>query len=284
MAPSTEPAPIADSAYALFLRARSAITAVVYPRRLNYTISVSGIEASKPRTNHYAASCDPNNGSIRILPISDEELASPPPRPHDFDIRKVVIDGPTGPIVTIPIGPKPDPDLLGGVPILEPTYSFGLTYRKFVQSQASDDAVESLPVIAIVSTNVRDYDVTLVDTPTLDGQPTYHLRLVPRRKPKDLRLRELWIGTTDFLPREALISGNFTVAPLVDVPWLISFNVVSGVPYIVRESAEQTLYLAHRHVVTDATIAFDNIREPDGSIVGQPLIAPDPEPESLVEP
>jgi hypothetical protein len=284
MAPSTEPAPIADSAYALFLRARSAVTAVVYPRRLNYTISVSGVEADKPRTNHYAASCNPSTGAIRVLPISTEELSSPPPHPHDFDFRKIVFQGPNGPILSIPIGPKPDPDLLGGVPILEPTYSFGLTYRQFARSQQTDDTVEALPVIAIVSTNVRDYDVSLVDTPEIDGVATYHLRLVPRRKPKDLRLRELWVGTNDFLPRQALISGNFTVAPLVDVPWLISFNVVDGVPYIAKESAEQTLYLAHRHVVSDATIAFDDVREPDGSIIGQPLIAPDPEPESLVEP
>jgi hypothetical protein len=284
MAPSTEPAPSANPAYALFLRARSAVTAVVYPRRLDYTISVSGVEADKPRTNHYTASCDPRNDSIRVLPISNEELAAPPPHPHDFNFRAVVFSGPTGPILTIPIGRPPDPDLLGGVPILEPTYSFGLTYRQVVRSLATDDAVEALPVIAVVSTNVRDYDVTLVDTPLIDGEPTFHLRLVPRHKPKDLRLRELWIGTSDFLPRRALISGNFTVAPLVDVPWLVDFRVLDGVPYIARESAEATLYLAHRHVVNDATIAFDNVREASGSIFGEPLIAPDTKAESLVEP
>ncbi|HXM07438.1 MAG TPA: hypothetical protein VN936_08235, partial [Candidatus Acidoferrum sp.] len=125
--------------------------------------------------------------------------------------------------------------------------------------------------------------VTLVDTPLLDGEPTYHLRLTPRHKPKDLRLRELWVGTGDFLPRQALISGNFTVAPLVDVPWLVDFSVVDGVPYIAKETAEATLYLAHRHVVTDATIAFDNIREPR-SIIGEPLIAPELKAETLVEP
>jgi hypothetical protein len=284
MAPSTEPAPSANPAYALFLHARSAVTAVVYPRRLDYTISVSGVEADKPRTNHYTASCDPRNDSIRVLPISNEELAAPPQHPHDFNFRAVVFSGPTGPILTIPIGRPPDPDLLGGVPILEPTYSFGLTYRQVVRSLATDDAVEALPVIAVVSTNVRDYDVTLVDTPLIDGEPTFHLRLVPRHKPKDLRLRELWIGTSDFLPRRALISGNFTVAPLVDVPWLVDFRVLDGVPYIARESAEATLYLAHRHVVNDATIAFDNVREASGSIFGEPLIAPDTKAESLVEP
>ena len=42
-------------------------------------------------------------------------------------------------------------------------------------------------------------------------------------------------------------------------------------------------HLAHRHVVTDATIAFDNIREPR-SIIGEPLIAPDLKAETLVEP
>src|SRR5580692_6936311 len=138
MVPSSEPAATPSPAYALFLRARSAVSAVVYPRRLDYTISVSGVEADKPRTNHYRASCDPRDGSIRVLPISDEELASPPPHPHDFNFRAVVFSGPTGPILSIPIGPQLDPDLLGGVPILEPNYSFGLTYRQIARSQATD--------------------------------------------------------------------------------------------------------------------------------------------------
>ncbi|HEY1428039.1 MAG TPA: hypothetical protein VGF18_00570 [Candidatus Tumulicola sp.] len=284
MAPTPPPADINAEAYALFFRARSAITAARYPRRLDYTISVSGIEAGASHTNHYKATCDPLSGSVRVLPISDEELASPPPHPHDFDFRSIVISGPAGPILAVPVGRPPDPDLLGGVPILEPTYSFGLSLRHTSWQSNQGDADAALPVIAVVSTNARDYDISLVDMPTIDGTTTYHLRLTPRHKPKDFRLRELWIGMVDYLPRQILLTGNFTVAPLVDVPWLVSFNVADGVPYIAHERARETLYLAHRHVVTDAEIAFDNVREPSGAVIGEPLIAPDANEGTLVEP
>jgi hypothetical protein len=141
-----------------------------------------------------------------------------------------------------------------------------------------------LPVIAIVSSQAREYRVTLLDMPTIDGTATYHLRLVPLRRPKDNRLRELWIGTGDYLPRRALIAGNFTVAPLVDVPWNIEFSVIDGRPYVARENAERTLYLPHRRAVRDAMIAFENVHEDDGSIYNQPLLTPDTTADTLVEP
>ncbi len=105
--------------------------------------------------------------------------------------------------------------------------------------------------------------------------PTYHLALTPLRRPKDNRLRELWVGANDYLPRKAVISGNFTIRPLVDVPWTIDFAVVDGAPYIARESAAATLYMEHRRVIRSAVIAFDDIREPSG-IYDRPLVEPAP--------
>jgi hypothetical protein len=52
---------------------------------------------------------DPSNDSIRIFPISDEELAAPAPHPHDFDFKQIIVQG-----MSAPIGRAPDPDLLGG--------------------------------------------------------------------------------------------------------------------------------------------------------------------------
>jgi hypothetical protein len=97
-------------------------------------------------------------------------------------------------------------------------------------------------------------------------------------------LRELWIGTNDYLPRRAIVAGNFTLAPLVDVPWSVDFSILGGAPYITRESAADTLYLAHRRVVREATIAFEDVREPDGTIYDTPLVEPEIEDTTLVEP
>jgi hypothetical protein len=280
-------APATLDAYSIWLHARSAVTSAHYPDRLTYTIAVSGLDGETRVADHYRATADPGDGAIRIFPISDEQLAKPPPVPHGVNVNIslqlcIAKGGCTGKL--IPVGhPQPYEDLLGE-PLLAPTYMFGLRYEAARAAATSPDADGSLRVIAIVSSRSPDYSVSLIDMPQLEGVPTYHLRLTPLRKPKDNRLRELWIGTSDYLPRKAIVAGNFTLAPLVDVPWSVDFSVLDGAPYITRESAVDTLYLAHRRVVRDATIAFDDIQERGSSIYDVPLIEPDVQDTTLVEP
>jgi len=259
-------------AYTIWLHARSAVTRATYPARIDYTITVSGLDGTRVATDHYRASCNPNDGTMRVFPISDEELAQPPPVPHGANWS--VAAGLYGAFVKIPVGrPASSPDLLG-VPLLQPTYAFGLRYRSQTQPVGTD-AAPPLPVISIVSTQSADYRVALIDTPTIDGVATYHLALTPLRRPKDNRLRELWVGATDYLPRRALVSGNFTTRPLVDVPWMIDFGVRDDAPYISRESTAATLYMEHRRVIRSTVIAFEDIREPSG-IYDRPLVEPAP--------
>jgi hypothetical protein len=280
-------APATTDAYSIWLHARSAVTSAHYPDRLGYTIAVSGLDGERPVTDHYRASADPADGAIRIFPISDEALAKPPPVPHgvNLDISLELCIAKSGCTSKhIPVGhPAPYQDLLGE-PLLEPTYMFGLRYKAVRTTATSPEADSSLRVIAIVSSESPDYSVSLIDTPLLDGVPTYHLQLTPLRKPKDNRLRELWIGTGDYLPRKAILAGNFTLAPLVDVPWSVDFSIVGGAPYITRESAVDTLYLEHHRVVRGATIAFEDIQEPGSTIYDTPLIAPEVQETTLVEP
>ena len=280
-------APAAVDAYSIWLHARSAVTSAHYPDHLSYTIAVSGLDGETPVADHYRAGADPADGAIRIFPISDEQLAKPPPVPHGVNLNIgfelcIAKGGCTG--KQIPVGhPAPYQDLLGE-PLLEPTYMFGLRYKAARTSATSPQADSSLRVIAIVSSGSPDYRVSLIDRPLLDGVRTYHLGLTPLRKPKDNRLRELWIGTSDYLPRKAIVAGNFTLAPLVDVPWSVDFSVVDGAPYIRRESAADTLYLGHHRVVRGATIAFEDIQEPSSTFYDTPLIAPEMQDTTLVEP
>ncbi|HEY3676188.1 MAG TPA: hypothetical protein VGK84_09375, partial [Candidatus Tumulicola sp.] len=141
----------------------------------------------------------------------------------------------------------------------------------------------SIPVIAVVSSQVRNYTISLTGSQTIDGTPTDDLRFTPLRDPKNNRLRELWVGTADHLPRRAIVAGNFTVAPLTDVPWTIDFAVIAGTPYIERELAGDTLYMPHRQVVRSAQIAFEDVREGSG-FMNSPLIAPDLTDTALLEP
>jgi hypothetical protein len=280
---SADTSPTFEDAYSIWLRARSSVTSAQYPRRLNYTIAVSGLDGATRVADHYRASCDPSDGAIRIFPISDEELAKPPPVPRGVNVSfsiALCVGACAG--VVIPVGRPPPPEDLLGEPLLDPTYMFGLRYS--LQGRATSDGGAPLRVIATVSARAPDYTVALVDLAPLEGIWTYHLRLTPVRRPKDNRLRELWIGTQDFLPRRVIVAGNFTLAPLVDVPWSIDFSVIDGAPYITSESTASTLYLPHHRVVKGAAISFQDIRAPDGKIYDQPLVDPEKSDGTLVEP
>ncbi|HEY1653492.1 MAG TPA: hypothetical protein VGF86_00085 [Candidatus Tumulicola sp.] len=280
------PAPTAVDPYALFLRARSAVSSARYPDKLDYTIAIAGVDGATPRENHYRASARPAEDVVDVAPLSVEQAAQPPPVPHGFNVTlNISISGGRGSGVgtyVIPLGrPAASPDLLG-VPLLTPTYSFGLA--RWAPKHDFATAESPLPVIAVVSTGARDYSVTLVDEPVLDGSPTYHLKLVALRSPKVNRLRELWAGESDYLPRKAVVAGNFTLAPLVDVPWTIDFSVIAGAPFVSRETADAPLYMPHRRVVRDATISFDDVREAGATLVDRPLLAPNVDDTTLTEP
>lgn len=274
--------------YDLFAHARAAVSSVRYPASVDYTIAISGLDGQTPRANHYRAYSRPAEGIIDVAPISTEEEAHPVVvHGVNFALTATICGGrcETGVgHVSEPVGRTPDSADLVGVPMLEPTYAFGLKYPQARALPQTEEA-SKLPTIAIVATQTRDYDVTLVDEPLVNGTPTYHLRLRPLRKPHDYRLRELWVGRSDFLPRRALIAGDFTIAPLVDVPWTVDFTVSDGCPYILDEKAQARLYLAHRHVVQNAVIAFENVHDAGAdSLFHRPLIEYDPDANTLVEP
>lgn len=275
-----------SEAYAIWQHARSAVTNAEYPRHLAYTIAITGLDGQNPVTEHYRAAYDSNGDGVRVFPISNEELAAPAPVPHgvNFEFSIGLCWGHNGGCgsIQVPVGhPAPYEDLIG-VPLLTPTYMFGIGYHTPVLNGSTDDG-SRLRVIATVSSQSPEYRVSLVGEPTVDGVPTYHLALQPLRRPKDNRLRELWVGTADHLPRRATVAGNFTMAPLVDVPWSIDFSVAGGAPYVSRESTPVTLYLAHHRVVRNAVVAFDDVHEPAG-LYDIPLIAPETTETSLVEP
>jgi len=182
------------------------VSSAQYPRRIDYTIAVTGVDGTVARSNHYRASYRPEEDAVSVAPISQEEASKPPPVPHGFNFAFTasVCGGrcDTGSAtLAFPAGhPDPSPDLIG-VPLLAPTYMFGMSYQREGDRTAQIVPPSNIPVIAVVSSQSRDYAVTLVDSPVVEGAPCYHLRLTPLRKPKTNRLRELWIGANDYLPR-----------------------------------------------------------------------------------
>jgi hypothetical protein len=276
---AAEPTPTPDP-YALFSQARAAVSAARYPERLDYTIDVSGFDGSLFRTNHYRAT-DRTEQGIKVAAISAEEAASWHV-PQGVNVKFVASI--YGAAIVIPLGRTPASYDLLGVPMLAPSYTFGLRYPPVtVATTHTPPAAGTLPVIAVVSSQARDYRIEFEGAQTIDDAQTYDLRLTPLRDPKNNRLRELWVGAGDHLPRRASVAGNFTLAPLTDIPWTIDFDVIGGAPYIARESADALLYMPHRQVVRAAQISFEDVR-PGAGFMNTPLLAPDPSDTTLFEP
>lgn len=269
-------------AAAIFAQTRSAVASVAYPPSIAYSIVVNGLDGNVPKANHYHAVLNTETGTIRLQTVSDEDLAKPP-TPHGFNAYFVLrISGGRGSGVggpDFPMGRPPDETDILGVPLLAPTYDFGIVAP---YSSRHVDVDTTLPVIASVASSRRDYEVTFVGTETLEGHASYHLALQPLHEPHKYRLRQLWVDPITHLPERAIVAGNFTLAPMTDVPWQIDFATSNASWYVSKEAPLSTLYLDHRKVIRNASIAFENISV-NSSMLG-PAIEPDVTPTTLIEP
>lgn len=268
----------------LFAQTRSAVASLAYPPEISYDIVVSGIDGGSQRTNHYRAVVRTETGEIRVEEISDEEEAGPSPPPRGFNssvTATICIFRGGCATKSEAVGETPASADLLGVPVLSPTYDFGIVVpngpaRHVVTGQTT------LPVIVSVASSRKDYDITLLGMESIGNNTAYHLHFVPLRDPRRYRLRDLWVDPATHLPERAIVAGNFTLAPMTDVRWTIDFGEMAGGWYISRETAMSTLFLPHRRVVRDATISFEDIA-PSGSVYG-PALTPDASANTLVEP
>ena len=155
--------------YVIFSRARSKWTSQSYPRYLAYVVTVSGVDGSQRIANTYESSADTSTNGINVQATSAQEIAHPYV-PHGMTWHTKITIGYAGkPVLgapptvdggpttikvskTIPISKQQQYDLLG-VPVLSPTYSFGLAMQEFSPSSAtstepgasSNPAERSLP-------------------------------------------------------------------------------------------------------------------------------------------
>lgn len=154
--PAVIASPAAD-AYAIFQRTRSAVSAM--------------------RTNHYVASCG-DGGSILVSSISQEEVANPStPRGTDFSIHFYLAGGRGSGTsdTSISVGrPASSADVLG-VPILTPTYMFGLRLLQRSPEAPASALAPSFPTIGgrLEQRRVRDW---------LRSAMNFELRADPARR------------------------------------------------------------------------------------------------------
>lgn len=273
------PAPRGTSApdpYGIFENAQAFWLNQQYPPYLSYDVAVTVDEGASVRTQRYASGFDATNGAIWVDPVSDYELA----HPH-------VVHGMNFALAGVRIGKPEAPVDFFGVPVLAPTYTFGIA--PFVAAQPPDSQESAAQLVAAVrrafhdpyrqgrtpppATGTHDqlpeiehavvtshvYDITLAGEESVGGHLCYHLVLHPLRDPHRYRLRELWIDVQSdatWRLREAL---NFVDGPGTSVAWTVNFTNLAGAQYIGDENADAPVRyrgLLYRHV----TIAFEGLR------------------------
>ncbi len=246
----TEPA-------AIYERARQSLLSERYPAYLGYTVDVSATSGGVTKEQHYASQLESPANIVHVQKTSAEEQAKPV-IPHGINLM-FKVQTPGLPSVGILLNPVASQDTFG-VPLLSPTYMFGLTpVQRVDMTRADADAASLIPVIATVATADRSYDITCAGVEDLSGATVYHLMLHPIRHPMKYRLRELWVDTTSFVTLQARTAGNFTDTPLLDVPWLIRFKESGGNWYIDSETAEGPIQYSQRSVYTGVVISFQDL-------------------------
>lgn len=270
--------PAASDAYAIFAQARHVWADQHYPDYLTYTVAVDVTERGVEKSKHYHLAYDALSDKIGVNPVSDEELAAPPD-PNGVTLHLIPRRN-YQPILDKQIGnPGEAVDYLG-VPIISPTYSFGMTPEnedpdqvdsatlvQQIRQQFNDPVPQSkvaqsvqndgVKTIASVTTFVRHYTITDAGEETVGGIPCYHLLLHPTADPQKYRLREVWVDQSDYQTRQLVSSGNFTGS---NVPWLITFANFDGAEVIASETALAPVGVGAHHY-EHASVSFEDIAQ-----------------------
>ncbi len=262
------------SPYDIFARARAFWSAQIYPSYLAYDVVVRVDEGASPKTERYASEYDATDDAIWVDSVSDYETAHPVKvKGFNFGILGFELSKPLPPV-----------DFLG-VPMLAPTFSFGMAPfvpaaaaaghdsarlvaavraqfhdpNPHAPSAASQPLPPGLHQIGSVTAFKRDYRVALLGIESIDGRPCYHLALTPLHNAKSYRLRQLWIDEQTYATAQLREALNFVNGPGTDVPWTVRFVQVDGAQYIASENADAPMAyrgLIYRH----ASVAFENLR------------------------
>lgn len=265
--------------YGIFAHARTIFSQQRYPQYLTYTVAVRVTERGVDKAKHYHLAYDAKDAKIYVNPVSDEERVAPPdPYGVTFHLvpkrqYKTLIDKRVG-------NPGEAVDYLG-IPMISPTYSFGMSDDASETGDNPDALVQEIRkefkdptppakarellndpkmrTIAIVTGYHRRYIVTLDGIENVDGRACYHLSLKPNDPSPKLRLRELWIDAQTYETRKLVSSANFTGSA---VPWAITFDDVNGALYIASEAALAPVGVGD-HRYEQASVSFENIAPSD---------------------
>ena len=273
----------------IFSRARDVISEQVCPRRIEYEIVVSANVNDRVEQNHFRATYLTDEDYLHVSSFAEEEQETPYV-PHGTNIR---VTSPVAPLLglsralTEKVDHDGPPVELLGVPMLSPTFSFGLSRSAAATDQSERNGASSpsgLKIIGSAQSVARDYRVSLLAVEPYDRGRAYHLALSPERDPKTYRLREMWVDTESFAVLKLMTAGNFDHGPSLHARWLTTFQTFDDCRIVDTETALDALdYGRGRHYV-NTMVSFDILRAPDAD--AQPLLIfrKPPDGDDLMEP
>lgn len=290
---TTLPAPTAlpplTDPYQIFANAKAYWVAQRYPNEvLQYTIAVNAQAGDAPIARHYSAWWMPWSNQMTMDPVSAEEHAHPYKPAPGFNIGiPFLFHGPIASIGGSRYGTGINTDIVG-VPMLTPTYAFGIAPYVLPQDRTPAQIVGDiraqfhdplsaerikqlpaslLPTIAVVSASKKRYIISLAGTEPYGDHQDYHLTLKPVGDPWHFRLRQMWVDSTTFATDKIEQDGNFTSTTSTKVPWTVTFHDINGARYIDTES--ETAYLGKgKGALHDVSFSFENIFAAQGPPMG----------------
>ncbi len=266
-------APKTIDPYALYEQTQEQWAMQRYPTDISYNVVVRIVENGKPANETYTSTYDAVHAKIRVDPVSDYELAHPPNgRGVKFTAEmagalSIRLDKPNRPI-----------DFLG-VPLLEPTYSFGIGPHVAARKETSEELVNEirrefgdtvrpqalgLPTIAHIIVSKRPYIIRYVGREFIRGIDCDHLAFLPTHDPGTNRLREVWIDHTTHRSVRAIVGLNFVHCLGTQIPWRTDFRMAGGALYVSSEPALAPVHVEsasiQTHTYSSASISFEDLR------------------------
>jgi hypothetical protein len=220
----------------IFENALHTLRTLEYPPVVAFLITVHSTVGGKPFVESFRSSVRTSDGLVttHAVPVS---TTNQPENPWGWRIQIPILSS------LFPNQRKGNYSQPFGVPMISPTYAFGLLPRRAIEfpGTRTNDADPNIKSLGRVLSIARNYDASLIGIEQYRSRFVYHLKLSPLDRPDFYRLRELWIDTQAFVIWKLRSAGIFDSGAATTVPWDIEYTIADGHWLMANESTASTI-------------------------------------------
>ena len=219
---------------AVFDRAREVLRTLRYPSFVAFIVHVRSNTAGKPFAESFRSIVRSQSDTV-LTHKTPIESTSRPDNPYGTAFAILGFR-----FQTHSKGHQEEPF---GVPQISPLYSFGLrpSGESLPLPPTPPPEPSDLRSLGRIVTTAQDYDVTLAGLEKYRVRWAYHLKLVPRDRPDQYRIREMWVDTQTFVPWKLISAGIFAKGPAAQVPWTVTYTILHGYWVMAEETTTASL-------------------------------------------